>query len=142
MADDLTAEIVRPTQAEREAERRALATVKPLIRDLGDMACIGCHHNTCPACALAAEITNEAHLLYINAVVAARADERDLRHDNADLARQLTDACARRADAFDEGHDKAMQDAHYVLNRMGYLERRGEDNGNPYRDNTPGQDDA
>ncbi len=38
-----------------------------------------------------------------------------------------------KADAYDEGYDKAMQDAHAVLNQRGYLERRGEDNGNPYR---------
>lgn len=37
--------------------------IKTLIRDLGDMACIGCRAKTCPACSLAAEITNEVHLL-------------------------------------------------------------------------------
>ena len=40
-----------------------LADVKVLIRDLGDMACIGCRNNTCPACGLAAEITNRVHVL-------------------------------------------------------------------------------
>lgn len=57
----------------------------------------------------------------------------ELAKDNADLARQLSDASARRADAYDEGYERAMQDAHYVLNQRGYLERRGDDNGNPYR---------
>lgn len=40
-----------------------LAEIKGLIRDLGDMACIGCRANTCPACGLAAEITHQVHLL-------------------------------------------------------------------------------
>lgn len=41
----------------------ALTEVKVLIRDLGDMACIGCRKNTCPACGLAAEVTSRIHVL-------------------------------------------------------------------------------
>lgn len=37
--------------------------VKRMIRDLGDMACIGCRAKTCPACGLAAEITGEVSVL-------------------------------------------------------------------------------
>ncbi len=56
-----------------------LGPIKTLIRDLGDMACIGCEKKTCPACGLAAEVTNEVHLLVrrlTNLPASAHAEDR------------------------------------------------------------------
>src|SRR5690349_5500292 len=50
-------------EAPDEGEGEVLAQVKRAIRDLGDMACIGCRANTCPACGLAAEVTAQVHVL-------------------------------------------------------------------------------
>jgi len=53
--------------------RERLAERKQMVRDLGDMACIGCRANTCPACKLAAEITNQ---LYVAEADLAAAEQR------------------------------------------------------------------
>jgi hypothetical protein len=95
----VTAPDARPAQAGGARLSEALVHRKQLVRDLGDMACIGCRANTCPACKLAAEITNQ---LYV-----AEAERDHWKRVAGHVREQAEQQQARAEEAEAEAHNYA-----------------------------------